>query len=376
VSADGSSATPSAVGQRGRPRRVREDDDRAPRISPRESLRRRRHRAAVRTRHALARFWPVTKAVASQAWGDRIFGLAAEAGFWALLSLTPLLLVLVGAVGYLTPLFGSHIVVEVEQKILRAAGHFLAPQAVDNVLKPVLTDVVQHGRGGIISISFLLALWTGSTAMNTYVNTISISYGMRHVRSAVRARVVAFVLYLGALVAGAVALPLLITAPEWVVHLVPHPIWAVAKPFVDVAYWPIIVVACTGLLATLYHVATPVRGKWRRDLPGAIAGMVIWLASVFGLRAYLAYAIGHSPTYGALSSPVAALLFLYFTALAVLLGAEINAQIAGCRHDQPAEDELDLHQPVTLVLWLNRPTRPSRFPARPRAPVRGPAPAP
>ena len=284
--------------------------------------------------------WPVTKSTMAQAWSDRIFGLAAEAGFWALLSITPLLLVLVGAIGYLTPLFGSKIVVEVEQKILNAAGHFLAPQAVDNVLKPVLTDVVQHGRGGIISISFVLALWTGSTAMNTYVNTISISYGMRHIRSAVRARLVAFVLYLGALVAGAVALPLLITAPEWIVHLVQHPIWDLIRPIVDVLYWPVIVAVCTGVLATLYHVSTPVRAKWRRELPGAIAGMLIWLASSFGLRAYLAYAIGHSPTYGALSAPVAALLFLYFTALAVLLGAELNAQIAGCRHDQPNPEEL------------------------------------
>jgi membrane protein len=284
--------------------------------------------------------WPVTKSTIAQAWADRIFGLAAEAGFWALLSITPLLLVLVGAIGYLTPLFGSKIVVEVEQKILNAAGHFLAPQAVDNVLKPVLTDVVQHGRGGIISISFVLALWTGSTAMNTYVNTISISYGMRHIRSAVRARLVAFVLYLGALVAGAVALPLLITAPSWIVHLTPHPVWSLVRPIVDIAYWPVIVLVCTGVLATLYHVSTPVRAKWRRELPGAIAGMLIWLASSFGLRAYLAYAIGHSPTYGALSAPVAALLFLYFTALAVLLGAELNAQIAGCRHDQPNPEEL------------------------------------
>ena len=246
--------------------------------------------------------WPVTKSTITQAWADRIFGLAAEAGFWALLSITPLLLVLVGAIGYLTPLFGSRIEVKVEQKILHAAGHFLAPQAVDNVLKPVLTDVLQHGHGGIISISFVLALWTGSTAMNTYVNTISISYGMRHVRSAVRARLVAFGLYLGALLAGAIALPLLITAPEWIVHLVPHPIWDLVRPIVDVLYWPVIVVVCTGVLATLYHVSTPVRAKWRRELPGAIAGMLIWLASSFGLRAYLAYAIGHSPTYGALSA--------------------------------------------------------------------------
>ena len=338
MSAEGSSA-PGTVAKRS-PGRPRPAEDEEPQVTLRESLRQRRHHARVRTRHAMPHVWPVAKATLAQSWGDRIFGLAAEAGFWALLSITPLLLVLVGAIGYLTPLFGSHIVVKVEQKILHAAGHFLAPQAVNSVLKPVMTDVLQHGRGGIISISFVLALWTGSTAMNTYVNTISISYGMRHIRSAVRARLVAFLLYLGALLAGAIALPLLVTAPSWIKAVVRHPVWDAVKPIVDIAYWPVIVAVCTGVLATLYHVATPVRAKWRRELPGAIAGMMIWLASSFGLRAYLAYAIGHSPTYGALSAPVAALLFLYFTALAVLLGAELNAQIAGCRHDQPKAEEL------------------------------------
>jgi len=165
-------------------------------------------------RHILPAAGAVLRASLKEAWADRIFGLAAEAAFWALLSLTPLLLVLVAAVGYLTPLFGAHITVELEQDILRGAGHFLAPAAVQDILKPVLTDVLARGRGEIISLSFPLALWTGSTAMNTYVNTITIAYGMRHMRSAVRGRLVAFVLYLGALVAGSVALPLLVATPN------------------------------------------------------------------------------------------------------------------------------------------------------------------
>jgi membrane protein len=284
---------------------------------------------------------PVTiGATAKQAWADRVFGLAAEAAFWALLSLTPLLLVLVATVGYLTPLFGAHLVVNLERDILRGAGHFLAPAAVHNILQPVLTDVLQHGRGRIISLSFPLALWTGSTAMNTYVNTITISYGMRHVRSAVRARLVAFVLYLGALVAGAVVLPLLVTTPGWIIDVAPGPVLSVLRPVVAIAYWPVLILLCTALLATLYHVAVPVRGRWRRDLPGAIAAMAIWLGSSLLLRAYLDFAIDRSPTYGALSAPVAILLFLYFTALAVLLGAGLNAQIAGCRHDAPPASEV------------------------------------
>lgn len=271
--------------------------------------------------------WTVARAAAAKAWGDRVPGLAAEAGFWALLSLTPLLLVVVAAIGYLAPLFGPHITLLIQEKIQHAALHFLAPTAVEHVLGPVLSDVVQDGRGGIISVSSLLALWTGSTAVNTYVNTITIAYGMRDVRSALRARLLAFMIYLGALLVGIVALPLLVTAPGWIIDISPGGVVSIVKPAVAFGYWPTVATLCTALLAALYHVAVPVRGPWRRDLPGAVAAMLLWLASSFLLRTYLAFAIGHSPTYGALSAPIAALLFLYVTSLAVLVGAELNAEI-------------------------------------------------
>ena len=271
--------------------------------------------------------WTVARATAAKAWADRVLGLAAEAGFWALLSLTPLLLVLVAAIGYLAPLFGPHITPLVQERIQHAAGHILAPTAVDHVVTPVLNDVVEHGRGGIISVSSLLALWTGSTAINTYVNTITIAYGMREVRSAVRARLLAFAIYLGALLVGIIALPLLVTAPGWIIDVSPGAVSGIVRPAVAYGYWPAVVALCTVLLVVLYHFAVPVRGPWRRDLPGAVVAMLLWLASSFLLRTYLAFAIGHSPTYGALSAPIAALLFLYVTSLAVLLGAELNAEI-------------------------------------------------
>jgi membrane protein len=285
--------------------------------------------AAARTvgRASALEGWTVARAVAAKAWDDRVLGLAAEAGFWALLSLAPLLLVLVAAIGYLAPLFGPQITLLVQERIEHAAAHILAPTAVEHVLSPVLSDVVQHGRGGIISVSSLLALWTGSTAISTYVNTITIAYGMRDVRSAVRARLLAFVIYLGALLVGIALLPLLVTAPGWIIDVSPGGVAGIVKPAVAYGYWPTVVALCTVLLVVLYHFAVPVRGPWRRDLPGAVVAMLLWLGSSFLLRTYLAFAIGHSPTYGALSAPIAALLFLYVTSLAVLLGAELNAEI-------------------------------------------------
>ncbi len=274
------------------------------------------------------RVWPLVRRTVAQSWADRVLGLSAEAAFWALLSLTPLLLVLVAAIGYLTPLFGGNVVAAVEGRIRSAAEHVLAPSAVDGVAQPVLAEVLRHGRGGIISVGFLLALWTGSAAMSTYVNTITIAYGMRHERSAVRARVLAFCLYLGALITGVVVLPLLVVVPDWILAVTPQEIHGTIAPLMRYGYWPILIIVCTALLVTLYHLAVPVRGRWSRDLPGAVVAMLLWLTGSFLLRFSLSTAIAHNPVYGVLAAPVAALLFLYVTALAVLLGAELNAQIS------------------------------------------------
>lgn len=73
--------------------------------------------------------WRLARQTVTQVWKDRVLGLSAEAGFWALLSLTPLLLILVAGIGYLTPLFGTDVVAEVETRILTAAEQVLAPSA-------------------------------------------------------------------------------------------------------------------------------------------------------------------------------------------------------------------------------------------------------
>jgi membrane protein len=289
-------------------------------------------RLAAAVRDAPGRVWPLIRRTAAQAWADRVLGLSAEAAFWALLSLTPLLLVLVAAIGYLTPLFGANVAADVEARILTAAEQVLAPSAVDGIAQPVLSDVLQHGRGGIISVGFLVALWTGSAAMSTYVNTITIAYGLRHVRSAVRARALAFALYLGALITGAVTLPLLVAAPGWILAITSPEIDSVLEPLMRYGYWPFLVIVCTAVLVTLYHFAVPMRGRWGRDLPGAVTAMLLWLGGSLLLRFSLSTAIAHNPVYGVLAAPAAALLFLYVTALAVLLGAELNAQISRSRH--------------------------------------------
>lgn len=257
-----------------------------------------------------------------KAWEDRILGLSAEAGFWQLLSLPPLLLAVLGTIGYFGRYLGNNTSQEIQDYLTKVLGHVLAPSVIETVVQPIVANILRQGRADVVSIGFVISLWSGSSAMATYVNTITIAYDMRHQRTAVRSRALAFGLYLLAVAYLVVMIPLLVVGPGFITERAPALDSAVAA-----GYWPVLIV--TGLLgvATLYHLAVPVRTHWYRDLPGAAAALLLWVGSSVALRFYLGAFLSRESVYGQLGAVVAVLLFLYFTALSVLLGAELNAEI-------------------------------------------------
>ena len=73
--------------------------------------------------------------------------------------------------------------------------------------------MLRRGRADVISVGFLLALWAGSSATATFVNTVTIAYGMRDLRGAVHSRLLALGLYLLTVVIGIVLLPVMVIGP-------------------------------------------------------------------------------------------------------------------------------------------------------------------
>jgi membrane protein len=271
--------------------------------------------------------WTITKTTLGRAWSDRVLGLAAEAGFWQLISLPSMLLGIVGIIGFFSGSLGHDTIHDIESAMLRGAKHVIVPNAVDSTVRPALDRILAGGRADVVSISFIVSLWTGSSAMATYVNTITIAYGLRHHRNAVRSRILALALYIGFVIVGVVLLPLLVLGPGLIVRLTP-PTWHHAMHIVvSIGYWPVVILISLALLASLYHLSVPVRTPWRRTLPGALLGLIVWVAGSIILRIWLTWAFRSTATYGPLSAPVAVLIFLYLTALAILLGAELNAEI-------------------------------------------------
>ena len=265
--------------------------------------------------------WRLVVSTVGTCYRNRVTGLAAEAAFFALLSLPPLIFALVGSIGYVFESFSDARTAEVRVAVVEASSRVLTEDTVSTIIEPTLNDVFRGGRYDVISIGFVLALWSGSRALNVFVDTITIMYGLGGQRGLVKTRILSFVLYVLGLVTGVVTIPLVVAGPTLVERLVPS-----RFEFVNSLYWPAVVVLSICFLATLYHASVPVRTSWRYNLPGATLTLVMWVMGSFVLRWVLTTTAGESTSiYGPLAAPIAVLLWLYLLSIAVLIGAAVNA---------------------------------------------------
>lgn len=266
--------------------------------------------------------WQLLKDTVNSCMEYRILGLAAEAAFFTLLSLPPLLLGLIGLLGYVDEWTNTTTVASIERNILNAAQTVLSQRGVNDFAKPLLADVTTGARPDVISIGFAIALWSGSRAVNVFIDTITVMYGLDGHRGIVKTRLLSFLLYIVALLLGAVVLPLLVVGPDRVVEFIP---WG--TEVISVFYWPLVILLSIAFLTTLYHVSVPVRSPWIEDVPGALVAFVMWVVGSFLLRIYLTSTVEGPTIYGSLAAPIAVLLWIGISAFAVLVGAAVNAAI-------------------------------------------------
>lgn len=256
---------------------------------------------------------------------DRVPGLAAEAALFTLISLPALLLAVVGSLGFVAAALGPQGTDELRELVLGIPKPFLSDPTYAAYGRLVQTVLAQT-RGGVVSIGIVLSIWTGSRAVNRYLETMTIAYDVEP-RPSWRRRLLALGLTIGTLLGAVAVLPPMVFGPRIVGWLAPGAVADNTLRVLDLLFWPGVVLAVLAGLTTIYHVGVPWRTPWRRDVPGAVLAMVIWLLSSAALRAYLNVAVQTDAVFSQLAVPIAVVLWLYITAFAVLLGAEFNAEI-------------------------------------------------
>jgi membrane protein len=263
----------------------------------------------------------------AKAWHGNIFSEAAEAAFWQTLSLPPLLLGLLGSLGYVGDWFGTNTVNAVQEKIISFCRTVFSTNVVTTIIEPTVADILTKAQTEVASIGFVISLWAGSSAMASFVDAITVAYDQYGVRHEVWQRIFALLLYLVGLVMAIIGLPVLALGPDLLPRVFP-PSWRDnIADLIGTFYYPVVAVLLVIALCTLYKVALPRKLPWYRGLPGAVLAMVFFMLASIGIRIYL-IAIGRTGyTYGALAAPIAFLLFTFFIGLAIVIGAHFNSAI-------------------------------------------------
>jgi len=296
-------------------------------------------------RNARELVWRLVVTTVGSCMKYRVTGLAAEAAFFAVLSVPPLIFALAGSIGFVTSQFTAAQVADVRAAMIDMASRALTENAVDRIITPTIDDVLHGGRLDVISLGFVLALWSGSRALHVFVDTITIMHGLGGHRGIVKTRALSFALYLLAMITGVVSVPLVVAGPGLVADWLPERL-----DFLIAFYWPVVIVVCICFLATLYHVSVPVRTNWSFNLPGATFSLFCWVVGSFLLRWFLtATAADSKSIYGPLAAPIAVLLWLYLVSIAVLVGAAVNAAF-----DEVFPQKTTTRARLELVLRLRR----------------------
>ncbi|MGE2723518.1 YihY/virulence factor BrkB family protein [Mycolicibacterium pulveris] len=272
---------------------------------------------------------------------DQCTDLAAALTYYATLSIFPALVVMVSLLG----VFGQGR--RTVDALLDIAADVAPPSALDT-LRPTIEQLVNAPTAGLaLVIGLVGALWSASGYVGAFGRAMNRIYEIDEGRPVWKLRPVQLLLTLAGLVmAAAVILMLAISGPvaQWLGDAiglgdVAVTVWSIAK-------WPLILLFVVLAVAILYYVTPNVeQPKFRWISSGAAIAIVVWLVAslLFGL--YVANFGSYNRTYGALAGVIVFLLWLWITNLALLFGAEVDAELERSRQLQaglPAEEELQL----------------------------------
>ncbi len=267
--------------------------------------------------------WRIAKRTLSKSWDDSIFSESAQAGFWSVLSLPPLLLGMLGSLAYVAPLFGPDTLSTIQQQLISTSNSFVSKNIVAEIIEPTVRDIAQGARGEVVSIGFVISLWAGSSAISAFVDSVVEAHDQTPLRHPVRQRFFALGIYVVMLIGVIATAPLLALGPRKIAGYIPES-WDNVLRF---GYYPMLVLALVAAVTALYRVALPQPLPTHRLVWGAVLATAVFVVATACLRVYLQYITRTGYTYGALATPIAFLLFAFFLGFAIMMGAELNAAI-------------------------------------------------
>ena len=283
----------------------------------------------MRLSQSVVRWGGVLRRTGRAVYADDCLGWAAELAFFWFLALFPALLFVV-ALASSFPL----------QHLIDVVAGSLAPVVPADMLVLVREQLDQIAHGppqGLLALSLLGALWSSSSAMTAIIDTLNQAYHVSEGRPWWRVRLLATGLTVVLVAFTLVAVALMMTGPALAAYLesglgVPPRfawLWAIAE-------WPLVFGLMVAGLGCVYRFAPDVRRRRPWITLGSVAATLLWVLASLGFKWYAGHFGEYQKTYGAIGGVIVALLWLYASGLAILVGAELNAAIDHESADRPS----------------------------------------
>jgi membrane protein len=255
---------------------------------------------------------------------DEVSNRAAALSYYFLASLFPLLLVLVTLLGFFAA-EGSAI----RNSLMMNLGR-LMPGSASELVSKTLSEISRAAGGWKLAFGLLASLWAASNGVSAISDALNIAYRVKETRPWWQSRLVVAVgltIALSVLVLSALALVLF---GEKIGGSVAGRLGlsAAFTIFWKIAQWPVVLFFMLLAFAMVYYFAPNLEDpEWYWISPGAVVGLLLWLAVSVGFRVYLHFFNSYSATYGSLGAVIILMLWLYLTGAAILIGGEVNSQI-------------------------------------------------
>ncbi len=284
----------------------------------------------------------VVKRTGSQFIADDCMGLAQEVAYSSLLAFFPAVIALVGLLDLINA-YGA----------LQSFLDPVAPEAVTQLIDSFSRDSGGSGSIVALAVGLALAVWAASGAMGSVLKAVNRTYERVETRPFWKVKLISIALVLVSALVTAAMLLLIVLGGTLGDAISQHSQFGGSFTWVwNILRWPIAFASVLLLFALIYYLApNDDQRSWRWVTPGSVTGGLMWLALSGLFALYTSFSNSYTKTYGTLAGGIILLLWLNYSAWAILFGAELNAQL---------DRQADIHAAGGEHAGLIRPVRRSR----------------
>lgn len=265
-------------------------------------------------------------------------GLAAQLAFYFLLALFPTLLFLVSLLAYVPA--GTTL------RELVGRMEAILPAEILTLVRMQLDQVLAGDHGGLLTLGIAGAVWSSSSAITAIITALNRAFDVTEWRPFWKRRLMSVALTIGLAAFVVSAFTLVVGGAdlgEWVARQ-----WGMGDWFARgwaLAQWPVTLALVVFAVDLVYYFAPNTNARWVWVTPGALLATTLWLVTSFGFKIYVQNFSTYSAVQGAIGAVIVLMLWFYLSGFALLIGAELDAEIYRAYREQRSNTEVQHEGP-------------------------------